>query len=58
MRYSDELIAAFQNHYTSTFGEEIDSQVAEAELNKLARLVEAIYIKNEKKDNESKGDDL
>lgn len=42
MQYSKELLAAFQNQYKSTFGENIDLQVAEAELNKLARLVETI----------------
>lgn len=42
MQYSKKLLVAFQNQYKSTFGESIDLQVAEAELNKLARLVETI----------------
>lgn len=42
MQYSKKLLVAFQNQYKRTFGEEIDLQAAEAELNKLARLVETI----------------
>lgn len=42
-------MVAFQNQYKSTFGEDINLQVAEAELNKLARLVEIITLKDEEK---------
>lgn len=35
----------FQNQYKNTFGEDVDLQVAEAELNKLARLVETMTPK-------------
>lgn len=38
-------MVAFQNQYKRTFGEEIDLQAAEAELSKLARLVETIIPK-------------
>ena len=42
-------MVAFKNQYKSTFGEDINLQVAEAELNKLARLVEIITLKDEEK---------
>ncbi len=49
MKYSKKLLVAFQNQYKSTFGEDINLQVAEAELSKLARLVEIIALKDEEK---------
>lgn len=51
MRYSKKLLVAFQNQYKSTFGEDINLQVAEAELNKLARLIEAITTEVSQKNN-------
>lgn len=55
MQYSKELLVAFQNQYKRTFGENIDLQVAEAELNKLARLVETITLRVDQESNKSKG---
>ncbi len=55
MRYSKELLVAFQNQYKSTFDENIDLQVAEAELNKLARLVETITPGVSQENNKSGG---
>ena len=42
MKYSDKLLRRFQQAYIERFDEHITSEVADAELNKLARLVETL----------------
>lgn len=43
MKYSEKLLHRFQKTYAERFGEHITLEVADAELNKLARFVEAVY---------------
>ena len=43
MKYSEKLLNRFQNTHTNKFGEHITIEVADVELNKLARLVEVLF---------------
>ena len=43
MRYSEKLLNRFQETCTNKFGEHITTEVADVELNKLARLVEMLF---------------
>ncbi len=53
MKYSINLLKKFKDQYKKSFGEEIDLQVAEAELNKLAHCVEGFLSR---KDNNNQGE--
>lgn len=48
MTYSEKLLHRFQKAYAERFGEHITLEVADAELNKLARLVETLLPEPEK----------
>lgn len=48
MKYSKKLLVTFQEQYKKSFDQDITLQVAEAELNKLARLVEIMLPKKQK----------
>ncbi len=45
MQYSSDLVTRFQKQSMKSFGEKVDTQAANAELSKLAHLIEAIMLK-------------
>ena len=44
MLYSKDLVARFQKQYQESYGLEITAEVAEMELQRLARLLEVFYL--------------